>query len=248
MSKYKTVLVTGATSGVGFELAIQLHAQGHRVIATGRNEVKLQQLKKQRLETIAADLTNRASLQQLVNQLPNIDVAIINAGIGTFEYAAALEDAAIHEMIQLNVATPAILVRELLPHMTRGGQFIFMGSQAGKVATPKASMYAATKHALIGYTNALRMELAAQKIAVSVIHPGPIDTPFLDHADATNAYRKVMKNVLLAPEAVAKATIHTIKTRKREVNLPWYMGISSKLYALSPGLVEKIGKPLFNRK
>ncbi|WP_139992742.1 SDR family NAD(P)-dependent oxidoreductase, partial [Kurthia sp. Dielmo] len=96
MSKYKTVLVTGATSGVGFELAIQLHAQGHRVIATGRNEVKLQQLKKQRLETIAADLTNRASLQQLVDQLPNIDVAIINAGIGTFEYAAALEDAAIH--------------------------------------------------------------------------------------------------------------------------------------------------------
>lgn len=248
MNKFKTILVTGATSGVGFEIAMQLHKLGHRVIATGRNEVRLQQLKKQHVETIQADLTNRAALKRLVTQLPQLDVAIINAGIGTFEYAANLNDAAIDDMIQLNVATPAILVRELLPHMNERGQFIFMGSQAGKVATPKASMYAATKHALIGYTNALRMELAPQKIAVSVIHPGPIDTPFLDHADATNAYRTVMKNVLLLPEDVAKAAIHTIKTRKREVNLPWYMGISSKLYAISPTLVEKIGKPLFNRK
>lgn len=248
MKKFKTVVITGATSGVGYEIAIRLHQAGHRVIATGRNELKLQQLKQQHIETIQADLTNRQSLQRLVEQLPYIDVAIINAGIGTFEYAHKIDDAAIQEMVRLNVETPAILVRELLPHIVNGGQLIFMGSQAGKVATPKASIYAATKHALIGYTNALRMELAHQKIAVSVIHPGPIDTPFLDHADATNGYRAAMANVLLSPADVAEATIRTIKTRKREINLPWYMGISSKMYAISPTFVEFIGKPLFNRK
>jgi len=248
MTKFKTVVVTGATSGVGYEIATTLQQQGHRVIATGRNELKLQQLKKQHIETIQADLTNLASLQQLVEQLPTIDVAVINAGIGTFEYADKIDDAAIQEMVRLNVETPAILVRELLPYMARGGQFIFMGSQAGKVATPKASVYAATKHALIGYTNALRMELRTRNIAVSVIHPGPIDTPFLDHADATNGYREAMGNVLLSPKDVAQATVRTIKTRKREINLPWYMGISSKMYAMSPSLVEFIGKPLFNRK
>ena len=67
----------------------------------------------------------------------------------------------------------------------RKGHLIFLGSQAGKVATPKASIYAASKHAIIGYTNALRMEVAPFGIHVTTINPGPIDTPFLDIADET---------------------------------------------------------------
>ena len=83
------------------------------------------------------------------------------------------------------------LTKLLLPSMMerRSGHLIFLGSQAGKVATPKASIYAASKHAIIGYTNALRMEVAPFGIHVTTINPGPIDTPFLDLADETGTYR-----------------------------------------------------------
>ena len=70
------------------------------------------------------------------------------------------------------------------------GHFIFVASQAGKVATPKASVYAASKHAIIGFANAIRMELKEFGVSVTTINPGPIDTPFLDLADQTGNYRK----------------------------------------------------------
>ena len=153
-------------------------------------------------------------------------------------------------MLQVNVQAPMLLTKYIAENMKKQnyGQLIYIGSQAGKVATPKASVYAATKHAIIGYTNALRMELAPYHIGVTVIHPGPIDTPFIDHADQTATYKQAMKHVLLDPEKVADATIQSIGKNTREVNLPGYMGISSKLYALAPSIIEKLGKRFFNKK
>ena len=82
----------------------------------------------------------------------------------------------------------------------KSGHLIFLGSQAGKVATPKASIYAASKHAIFGYANALRMEVAPFGIHVTTINPGPIDTPFLDLADETGNYRTSLGKHLLTVE------------------------------------------------
>lgn len=248
MKKHKTVLITGATSGVGLEIAQQLLKQEAHIIAVGRNARKVEELIELGMEAYAVDLTNEDNRQQLIERLPIIDVAIFSAGVGTFEYADRIADEAIEQMLQVNVEVPMKMARDVLPKLSTNGHYIFIGSQAGKVATPKASVYAATKHALIGYTNALRMELKSRGVAVTVIHPGPIDTPFIDHADQTNMYRKSMARMLLSPRKVAEKTIRTIYTRQREVNIPWYMGISSKFYALSPRLTEILGKSFFNKK
>lgn len=250
MKKSKTILVTGATSGVGQIIALKLAKKGHHVIATGRNRKALTELERNHIVVIQSDLSSLADVKQLIKQLPKLDVAVFSAGIGTFEYATEIKDEDLFKMLQVNIQAPMILTKYIAKKMTEQnyGQLIFIGSQAGKVATPKASVYAATKHAIIGYTNALRMELAPYHIVITCIHPGPIDTPFIDHADQTASYRQAMKHVLLNPENVADATIQTIGTRKREVNLPGYMGISSKLYALAPSIVEKVGKKFFYKK
>lgn len=250
MQKNKTILVTGATSGVGLIIAKKLAEKGYHVIASGRNKDVLMELAKNNITVIQNDLSSVDGVRNLVNQLPPLDVAIFSAGIGTFEFATEIEDEDLLDMIHVNVQAPMFLTKYIAPKMKEQnhGQLIYIGSQAGKVATPKASAYAATKHAMIGFTNALRMELALNHIIVTCIHPGPIDTPFIDHADQTSSYRQAMKHVLLDAEKVAEATIHTIGKNKREVNLPGYMGITSKLYAIAPSIVEKLGKSFFYKK
>ncbi|MBK3495206.1 SDR family NAD(P)-dependent oxidoreductase [Viridibacillus sp. YIM B01967] len=250
MNKRKTILVTGATSGVGKCIVALLATSGHTVIATGRSIEVLQSFTAPNIQTIQADLSTIEGIHLLLKKLPAIDVAIFSAGVGTFEYASDLTEIEIEQMLHVNIQAPILLAKELSRNMMKrkSGQLIFIGSQAGKVATPKASVYAATKHAIIGFTNALRMELAPFGIHVTAIHPGPIDTPFLDHADKTDTYRDSMKNVLLTPERVAEATVKTVGRNVREVNLPSYMAITSKLYAVAPSIVEKLGKRFFNKK
>ncbi|MEG0260082.1 MAG: SDR family NAD(P)-dependent oxidoreductase [Lysinibacillus sp.] len=250
MVNRKTIFVTGATSGVGLKITELLVAQGHHVYATGRNVVALKALERLGANVIQADLTSLDVLEQVCAQLPAIDVAIISAGVGKFGIATELSDEAIAQMVELNVTVPMYLAKRLAaPMMERGnGQLIFIGSQAGKVATPKASVYAATKHAIVGFTNGLRMELAPFNVKVTAIHPGPIDTPFLDKANDESGYRESLGRFLLTPEHVAQETVKTIARPVREVNLPRIMGLTSKLYALAPATIEWLAKPLFNKK
>lgn len=244
------IFLTGATSGVGMALARQLLAQGHALYATGRSGVALRTLAAEGATVIQADVTQSADRETLYAALPVVDVAIFCAGVGRFEDFTTQSDATIEEMVTVNVTATAQLARHFAAQMTaRGrGQLIFIGSQAGKVATPKAVVYAATKHAIVGLANGLRLELAPQGVQVTAIHPGPIDTPFLTKADDTNSYRASVKRVLLSPERVATEVIKTLGKPVREVNLPRIMGVTSKLYALCPRIIERVGKSFFYKK
>ncbi len=252
MNRRKKVLVTGATSGVGYETVMRLLSDTDRftIYATGRSQDKLWELQNEGAIAIAADITNKAEMESLLEQTGSLDIIIFSAGVGYFEAAHLMPDEAIQSMMNTNIIAPIELTKSVLPSMMeqREGHLIYIGSQAGKVATPKASVYAATKHALIGYTNALRMEVASFGIHVSVIHPGPIDTPFIDIADKTGNYRSSLGKHLLQVGTVVESVIKTIEKPVREINLPGIMGLSSKLYALTPGLVEKVGRKYFMKK
>lgn len=252
MNKRKTVLVTGATSGVGYATAMQLlsNTDQYTVYATGRAPDKLWELQNEGAIAIPADITNKEEMESLLGQTGPLDIVIFSAGVGYFEVAHLLSDDEIRSMMDTNFIAPVELTKRVLPQMMeqRKGHLIYIGSQAGKVATPKASVYAASKHALIGYTNALRMEVAPFSIHVSIIHPGPIDTPFIDGADMTGNYRTSLGKHLLQVGTVADAVIRTIEKPVREINLPGIMGITSKLYGIAPGLVEKVGRKYFLKK
>lgn len=250
MNNGKVIFVTGATSGIGRLITELCLKNGHTVYATGRNDPSLQMLSKLGAKVFKADLTKKEDIDFVCNQLPPIDVAIMNAGIGIFQNAFDLLDEDIDTMLDVNVRAPILLTRRLAKSMIErnSGHFIFISSQAGKVATRKASVYAASKHAITGFSNGLRMELEAYNVKVTSIYPGPIDTPFLQKADATNAYRDTIKSFLLKPEKVATTVVKCIDHPVREVNLPKMLGISSKLYAVAPKLVERLGKRFFNKK
>lgn len=246
----KSIFITGATSGLGRVLTEMLVKQGHTVYATGRNESALNYLKSIGAIVFQADLRNPSDIDAVVSQLPMIDLAILNAGLGFFDSAINLTDQEVDQMIDVNVRAPIYLTKRLAPLMIANnqGHFIFVGSQAGKVATNKASVYAASKHAITGFVNGLRLELAQHNIQVTGIYPGPIDTPFLQKADASNVYRNAISSFLLQPEKVAREVIRAIDKRPREVNLPRIMSVTSKLYALAPTFVEVVGKGFFNKK
>lgn len=250
MNKAKKILITGATSGVGLMLANNLHEAGHEVWATGRNSSVLKNLAENGIHTIEADLTVDQSFDSLFQDLGTPDTIIHCAGIGTFSYLLDMDEREMEKMLQVNVLAPMKLTKYFAEKMKlRGsGHFIFVASQAGKVATPKASVYAASKHAIIGFANAIRMELKEFGVVVTTINPGPIDTPFLDLADKTGNYRNSMRKHLLAPDKVVSSIERVIEKPVREVDLPSYMSLTSKLYALAPSIVETVGKKYFTKK
>lgn len=247
MSRRKTILITGATSGVGFALTKQLLAEGHHVTATGRSKDVLWELQNDGAHAIPADLAKIGEAERLVERIDTLDVAIFSAGLGLFGPAHEMPDDAIDKMLDLNVKVPMLLAKRLLPGMIeRGsGQLIFIGSQAGKVATPQSAIYAATKHAILGYANALRMEAAPFGVHITTINPGPIDTPFIDLADSSGNYRKALGKRILSVETVTNAVLQAIERPVREIDLPGYMGITSKLYAVAPAFVERVGRKFF---
>jgi len=250
MKKHKTILITGATSGVGYALAKQLNTEGYEVWATGRSKDKLLELESIGIRTVQADLTKLEDVDTLMEAIKNPDCVIFSAGVGTFRFAHEISDESMNSMMDVNVLAPIRLTKLLLPKMMerRSGHLVYLGSQAGKVATPKASVYAATKHAIIGYANGLRMEVAPFNIHVTTVNPGPIDTPFLNLADDTGKYRESLGKYLLAIDTVVDAVGRVIEKPVREVNLPWYLGVTSKLHAIAPTLVERVGRRFFLKK
>ena len=246
----RRIFITGATSGLGLFITDLCLKKGYEVYATGRNQDILNELAEKGAQTFYADLKNLQEIERICSQLPSIDAAIINAGVGIFESAYELSNEQIDDMLQINVRAPIVLSKLLLKEMIKKekGHLIFIGSQAGKVATKKSSVYAASKHAITGFTNGLRMEVAPYHIKVTTVYPGPIDTPFLQKADRTDQYRHSVKNVLLNPEQVALKIVKAIEHPVREINLPKIMSITSKLYAVAPHLVEKLGHRFFNKK
>lgn len=246
MLRRKTVLVTGATGGIGEALALRLLADGHRVIAAGRNELKLSQLAAAGAETIQADFRHRRDTDRLLAGLPALDAAVFGAGIGFFQYAEAQMEDEMRDMFEVNVLSVMVMTSHLLK-TNPGIHLIYIASLAGKVATPKASVYAASKHALLGYATAVRMETEG-RATVTVINTGPVDTGFLDLADTTGRYRQSAGRFLLKPDTVARKIVSVLEHPVREVNLPRLANAGATLHQLLPRLSERFGKRFFDKK
>ncbi|KGA97095.1 oxidoreductase [Alkalihalobacillus alcalophilus ATCC 27647 = CGMCC 1.3604] len=253
----KTIWITGGTSGLGKEIAFQLLKKDYHVIVLARNEEKIKQLEEEaqgfngRILTCQVDIRSDEEVKKIVAHLVKsghpVDVLINNAGLGIFDSVLDAKTEDIVEMFEVNVLGLIAMTKAVLPYMIekKSGQIIQIASQAGKLATPKSSVYAATKHAVLGFTNSLRMEVEDDNVNVSAVNPGPIQTPFFERADKTGSYVKNVGKMMLKPEYVAERVVQLIEKPKRELNLPRWMGFGSKCYQLMPTVIEKIaGKQL----
>lgn len=180
----KTILITGATSGIG-EAAVKLFlAKSWQVIATGRNKEKLLELKQLGAETHTLDITNQQDINKLVTHINDtktkIDVLLNNAGYGQFGTIEETPDDKAREQFETNVFGLAAMCRAFIPHMRKncGGRIINVSSAAGITSMPGGGWYAASKFAVEALSDALRWETKQFGIKVSIIEPGPIKTGF----------------------------------------------------------------------
>ena len=182
-----TWLITGASSGIGRAVTSSLLASGHRVAALVRNPIAMDDLAATHpdlLWTAEVDVTDtrelRLAVERAFAELGRIDVAFSNAGSGAFGAAEELDDAVVEQQIALNMLAPIQLIRSVLPHFRAqgGGRIIQMSTMGGQLTTTGGSMYHASKWGIEGFTESLMGEVAAFGIAVTLIEPGNVRTPF----------------------------------------------------------------------
>jgi len=178
-------LVTGATSGIGRAVALQLARDGAEVLVHGRDAGRGAQTVKEITEAggkasfVAADLGNADDAQRLANDVGEIDILINNAGISVFGPTAEFDVSAFDKMFASNVRAPFILVAALAPKMAaRGhGSIVSLSSMAGGIGLVGGAAYGATKASLEAMTRAWAAEYSASGVRVNAIAPGPVYTP-----------------------------------------------------------------------
>ncbi|MDQ0299018.1 short-subunit dehydrogenase [Salibacterium salarium] len=256
----KNILITGASSGIGAELAKKAADNGDYPLLVARSVQKLKSLEKElrRMGCVCSifpvDVTDEQAVIEMIVEIEQhfgeIDVVINNAGVGTFDLVENLTSEDVKQMINVNITGVFNITKTILPYMkTRNdGHIINIGSQAGRLATPKSSIYAATKHALIGFSNALRLETSAFSIRVSIVNPGPVRTPFIRKADPSGNYEKAVENFFVDPAKLAKKIMGLVDKPRRELNLPWWMAAAARIHAVIPAVVEKLGNRQFKKK
>ncbi|WP_377888635.1 SDR family NAD(P)-dependent oxidoreductase [Alkalihalobacillus sp. R86527] len=259
--KEKVILITGASSGIGRQLALDLAEKGARLILVSRTEDNLLLLKEQIVSSggyppavwpmdVGDGTRIDHLLPRLLEEMPAIDILINNAGFGKFDHFVDADMKEIEAMFDVNVIGLMRFCSHVLPSMVkaRSGLIINVASQAGKIATPKSAAYSATKHAVLGFSNSLRLEMKPHGINVMTVNPGPIKTNFFEVADSSGTYAKNVEKMMLSPEKVLREIISAIEKGKREVNLPAWMNAGAKVYHAAPGLIEKVGGRFFNQK
>jgi NAD(P)-dependent dehydrogenase (short-subunit alcohol dehydrogenase family) len=180
----KTVMVTGAASGIGRATAIQCAEMGAKVILVDLNEKGLQETKElishNDVEYRALDLTNLDSLIEMVATLPKLDGVASNAGIVLSLLAKFSEPKDMERIFKINTFSHINLIQQLIAQkkLNKGASIVFTSSMSGVYCgLAGGSLYGATKSAILGYTKALAIELAPRGIRVNTIHPGMIETP-----------------------------------------------------------------------
>jgi len=188
-SDRRSVLITGCSSGIGLDAARTLAARGWRVFATCRQQADCDRLRAEGLESFVLDLADEAGLAAAVAETLDrtggrLDALVNN---GAFAVPGAVEDlprAALRAIFETNLFGQIDLTNRLLPAMRAAGRgrVVLVSSVLGLVAAPWRGAYVATKFALEGITDALRLELAGSGISVALVEPGPIGTAFRRNA------------------------------------------------------------------
>ncbi len=186
--KDKVIWITGASSGIGEELAYGLSLRGAKLILSSRRVAELERVQHNcanpgDVRILPLDLTDSSSLETKVTDaialFGHIDIMVHNGGISQRGLVAETAITVHREVMELNYFSYIILTKALLPHfIERGsGHFVVISSVMGKIGTPMRAAYAAAKHALHGYFDCLRAEVVKQGIKVTIITPGYIHTP-----------------------------------------------------------------------
>jgi short-subunit dehydrogenase len=231
------VLITGATGGIGHAIVRAFHERGAELVLTGRRTEVLDDLIAEvGGKAIAADLADAGSISELMTEAGGIDVLVANAALPGDGALDTFTEAEIDRSLDVNLRAPIVLSRWAAEQMVpRGrGHIVLIGSLAGRAATPRLSMYNASKFGLRGFALAYREELRGTGVGVSLIAPGFVSEAGM-FADSGNELPPGMRAV--SPDDVAKAVLRSIDKDLGEVSVaPPELKAMSMLAVAAPRL------------
>ena len=224
----KTVMITGASSGIGRGLALELSRRGAKVGLIARRADALNELVREieaangKAIALPADVMDADSLRVAADRLRStfgpIDVLVANAGVGETVDGAELKGSSVASVINVNVLGAANSVEAVVPEMVKrgSGQLVVISSLAAYRGLPKSAAYCASKAAVSAFFESLRLDLKPRGIDVTIIHPGFIKTPLTAGRDAQ------MPFLMELDDAVAKI-VGAIEKRKKSYAFPWQL-------------------------
>ena len=242
----KTVLLTGASGGIGQAIALQLAAAGARLVLVARNTARLATLQAELVakhpadhQIFSADLTKEQERQDLlafVRGLQGIDLLINNAGISQFGLVAQQDYAT---QLSTNLLMPMLLTQTLLPELQSksAAMIVNVGSAFGSIGYPGFTGYSASKFGLRGFTEALKRELSDSAVQVLYFAPRATDTSI--NSDAVVAMNRELGNQSDSPALVAAALVQQIQQDQARRFIGWPEQLFVRVNAVLPGIVDK---------
>ncbi len=256
--KDKVVVITGASSGIGRELAYQLAEQGAWLSLAARNGEQLATVAKEcqarggKAIAIVTDVSEQAQCAQLIQRTVDhyhrIDVLVNNAGITMWANFEDVSDISFYEqMMRVNYLGSVYCTYYALPFLKKTkGQIVGISSLAGKNGIPKRSGYAASKHAVVGFFDTLRIEIAEYGISVTMVYPDFVATETRKRAFGADGKpigkSSVREDEVMSAERCAKLIIQAAATRKRELIMTWRGKVGLWVKLVAPGVVDGIAK------
>ncbi len=223
------IVITGATSGIGRQLALDYHQQGHDVWALGRSAEALQELTGLGLKTAQIDLLNRDQALAWFTKLERVDLAILAAGTCEYIDWPDFDSTLVSRVMRANVDTMAISIEGLLPALRRSDnpKLVGVGSSAAYLPMPRAEAYGASKAAIAYLLDTLRISLKQEGILVSHVCPGFVKTPLTDRNDFPMPF-------LIDADEASKVIREGIARDQLEIHFPKKFTLLLKTLALLP--------------
>jgi short-subunit dehydrogenase len=249
--KDKTIVLTGASGGIGHAIAHRLDGQQAQLVLVGRDAEKLNKLNQTlngQHHTVIADLSTESGRNQLItfcDSLGKIDLLINNAGISEFSQFESVTDEQINKLININLISPMLITKAMMPLLARAKQsyILNVGSSFGAIGYPCFTSYCASKFGLKGFSEALKRELQNETTKVLYIAPRATDTQI--NSNAVNQLNQQLGNTTDPAKVVALAVLNQLQNESDRVSVGWPEKLFLKINGIFPSLVDKaIGKQL----
>lgn len=242
----KVIWLIGASSGIGEALAEELAHAGARLVITARRKERLEEIanslntKGCSVFVFPADVTDQKQVKamhaQIASAVGEVDILITNAGTYKPTDATTFSASEYAGIMQLNYTSMLYAIEAVLPSMIarKSGQLVGVASLVGYRGLPRASSYGASKAAVINFLEALRFDLLAHGVLVSIVNPGFVKTPLTDKNDFQMPF-------LVEAKDAAKIIRKGIEKKKKEIHFPWQFSWIFKLFRILPySLYEKL--------